>query len=147
MWGGGERIDHRQQHSVWIELDWFGLRMNSSESEWLMELSQKLDRCVCLSLPIYMYNCPHCSYIHTYIPATIRLSACPIKCSLLLSALFFIDVKIMFKRFTLFHDKIHRTKLKLCSNNQKTTKWSIKIRFLCSFAISYQNHVKPFAYF
>ena len=48
----------------------------------------------------------------------IRLSACPIKCTILSSALL-IDVKILFKKITLFHDKIHWTKWKLCSKNSE----------------------------
>ena len=62
-------------------------------------------------------------------------SYCPIKCVILLSALF-IDVKILFKKFTLFYDKIHQTKLKLCSNNSKNNKMTNKnqiCKFFCNF--------------
>ena len=67
---------------------------------------------------IYTYR--HIICIHTY-TITIRLSACPIKSVILLNTLF-IDVKILFKKITLFCRKIHSTKLKLCSNNSKNNK-------------------------
>ena len=52
---------------------------------------------------------------------TIRLSVCPLKCTILLSALF-IEVKIPIKKITLFMMKLHQTKLKLCSKHSKNNK-------------------------
>ena len=60
--------------------------------------------------------------ILTTYTVTIRLSACPLKCTILLSALFFIEVKIPIKKITLFMMKLHQTKLKLCSKHSKNNK-------------------------
>ena len=47
------------------------------------------------------------TYIHIHIyTVTIRLSTCPFNCTVQLSAHFFIEVKIQFKKITLFHVEI-----------------------------------------
>ena len=76
---------------------------------------------------------------------TIGLSVCPIKCVILLSALFFIDVKILFKKTHCFMTKHIEPNENYVPKIQKTTKSSITIRFLSSYKKWQQfnkNHTK-----
>ena len=72
------------------------------------------------------------------------LTNCPLKHVTLLNVLF-IEVKILFKTITLFHDI--KPNWNNVLNIKKTTKSATKIRFLRLSLFHAQNHIRSFAYF
>ena len=57
------------------------------------------------------------------------------------------EAKIQIKRITLFHDEITSSQIESMSQTLKNTDIINKNQISRSFSISYQNHVRSFAYY
>ena len=86
------------------------------------------------------------THIHTKDIVDIRLSAHPLKCAILLSAVF-LRFKIYIKEIPLFRDETTWNQIEICSKHLENNKMINKNMICKSFSISYQNHVRSFAYF